>query len=165
MLSVGLIPENELTRAAGIPIDPITNGALVDENCQTQVSGIFACGNVLQVHDLVDYVSEEAERAGIGAAKLVAGQEEAGRAIPTKPGFGVRYVLPQTVHANGDDVSLFFRVTQPFGKVKLTVADGENVLAVAKRLKAAPGEMEKLTVKADALKGVTGALTVSLEVL
>lgn len=165
LLSVGLIPENELTRAAGIHIDPITNGALVDENCQTQVSGIFACGNVLQVHDLVDYVSEEAERAGIGAAKLVAGQEEAGRAIPTKPGFGVRYVLPQTVHANGDDVSLFFRVTQPFGKVKLTVADGENVLAIAKRLKAAPGEMEKLTVKADALKGVAGALTVSLEVL
>ena len=165
LLSVGLIPENELTRAAGIPIDPITNGALVDENCQTQVPGIFACGNVLQVHDLVDYVSEEAERAGIGAAKFVSGQTFEEGAIPTKPGFGVRYVLPQSVHAGSEDVSLFFRVTQPFGKVKLTVTDGENVLAVAKRLKAAPGEMEKLTLKADKLQGVTGPLTVSLEVL
>ncbi|MBQ8796748.1 MAG: FAD-dependent oxidoreductase [Oscillospiraceae bacterium] len=165
LLSVGLIPENELTRAAGIPIDPITNGALVDENCQTQVPGIFACGNVLQVHDLVDYVSEEAERAGIGAARFVSGQTVAENAIPSKPGFGVRYVLPQTVHAGSEDVSLFFRVKEPFGKVKLTVADGEKVLAVAKRLKAVPGEMEKLTVKADKLQGVTGPLTVSLEVL
>ena len=164
LLSVGLIPENELTRAAGIPMDPITNGALVDENCQTQVPGIFACGNVLQVHDLVDYVSEEAERAGIGAAKLVAGSANRGRVIGTKPGNGVRYVLPQTVHTDAD-VSLFFRVTQPFGKVKLTVSDGEKILATAKRLKAAPGEMEKLTVKADALEGAAGPLTVSLEVL
>ena len=164
LLSVGLIPENELTRAAGIPIDPITNGALVDENCQTQVPGIFACGNVLQVHDLVDYVSEEAERAGIGAARMIAGQAGDGRAIATKPGNGVRYVLPQTVHADSD-VSLFFRVTQPFGKVKLTVTDGDKVLAVAKRLKAAPGEMEKLTVKADVLENAAGPLTVSLEVL
>ena len=164
LLSVGLIPENELTRAAGIPIDPITNGALVDENCQTKIPGIFACGNVLQVHDLVDYVSEEAERAGIGAAKLVAGQAGEGRAIETRPGNGVRYVLPQTIHS-GSDVSLFFRVTQPFGKVKLTVTDGEKVLTTAKRLKAAPGEMEKLTVKADALENAAGPLTVSLEVL
>ena len=164
LLSVGLIPENELTRAAGIPMDPITNGALVDENCQTQIPGIFACGNVLQVHDLVDYVSEEAERAGIGAAKLVAGQAGQGSTITTRPGNGVRYVLPQTVH-KGSDVSLFFRVTQPFDKVKLTVSNGEKVLVTAKRLKAAPGEMEKLTVKADALENAAGELTVSLEVL
>ena len=165
LLSVGLIPENELTRAAGIPIDPITNGALVDENCQTQVPGIFACGNVLQVHDLVDYVSEEAERAGIGAVKFVQGTAGESAAIATKLGYGVRYVLPQTIHATGEDVSVFLRVTQPFGKVKFTVADGENVLAVAKKLKAAPGEMEKITIKADKLHGVSGPVTVSLEVL
>ena len=165
LLSVGLIPENELTRAAGIPIDPITNGALVDENCQTQVPGIFACGNVLQVHDLVDYVSEEAERAGMGAAKFVSGQVSEEKTIPTQPGFGVRYVLPQTVHAGSEDVGLFFRVTQPFGKVKLTVTDGEKTIAVAKRLKAAPGEMEKITVKAEKLRDVNGPLTVRLEVL
>lgn len=165
LLSVGLIPENELTRAAGIPIDPITNGALIDENCQTQVSGIFACGNVLQVHDLVDYVSEEAERAGLGAVKYVQGQICTEDGIVTKPGNGVRYVLPQQIHAGEENISLFLRVTQPFGRVKFTVSVGETVLATAKRLKAAPGEMEKLTVKAEMLKNVKGPVTVSLEVL
>lgn len=165
LLSVGLIPENELTRAAGIPIDPITNGALVDENCQTQVPGIFACGNVLQVHDLVDYVSEEAERAGLGAVKYVNGETGAGEGISTVPGNGVRYVLPQTIHTKNEDVSLFMRVTQPFGKVKFSVSDGDNVLAVAKRLKAAPGEMEKITVKAEKLQSVNGPIVVNLEVL
>jgi NADPH-dependent 2,4-dienoyl-CoA reductase/sulfur reductase-like enzyme len=165
LLSVGLIPENELTRGAGIPIDPITNGALVDENCQTQVAGIFACGNVLQVHDLVDYVSEEAERAGIGAANFIRAGEKSAVAISTKPGYGVRYVLPQTVSTTDKDVSLFLRVTQPFGKVKFTVRSGDKVLAVAKKLKAAPGEMEKITVKAALLQDVKEPITVSLEEL
>ena len=137
----------------------------MDENCQTQISGIFACGNVLQVHDLVDYVSEEAERAGLGAVKYVQGQITDEHDIATKPGNGVRYVLPQKIHGGNEDVSLFLRVTQPFGRVKFIVSDSENVLATAKRLKAAPGEMEKLTVKADVLKNVTGPITVSLEVL
>ena len=165
LLSVGLIPENELTRAAGIPIDPVTNGALVDENCQTGIPGIFACGNVLQVHDLVDYVSEEAERAGKGAVKFIEGQKAETLAIKTQPGNGVRYVLPQMINRRDEDVSLFLRVTQPFGKVRFTVTDGEKVLAVAKRLKAAPGEMEKITVKAEALKDAKGPICVSLEVL
>jgi len=165
LLSVGLIPENELTRAAGIPIDPVTNGALVDENCQTGIPGIFACGNVLQVHDLVDYVSEEAERAGKGAVKFIEGQTAVENTIKTEPGNGVRYVLPQFVSRRDEDVSLFLRVTQPFGKVRFTVTDGDKVLAVAKRLKAAPGEMEKITVKADALKDAAGPIRVSLEVL
>lgn len=165
LLSVGLIPENELTRAAGIPIDPVTNGAFVDENCQTQIPGIFACGNVLQVHDLVDYVSEEAERAGVGAVKYVTDGNYCGKSVKTKPGNGIRYVIPQTINNLDEDVSLFLRVTQPFGKVKFTVTDGENILAVVKKLKAAPGEMEKIIVKADALKNVSGSVTVSLEVL
>lgn len=165
LLSVGLIPENELTRAAGIPIDPVTNGALVDEDCQTQVPGIFACGNVLQVHDLVDYVSDEAERAGLGAVKFITGQHREDAVLTTLAGNGVRYVLPQRIRAMDADVSLFLRVTQPFGKVKFTATDGERVLATAKRLKAAPGEMEKITLKADALKNVTGPITVALEVL
>jgi len=165
LLSVGLIPENELTRGAGIPIDPVTNGALVDENCQTQVPGIFACGNVLQVHDLVDYVSEEAERAGLGAVKFVMGQKRDEIAIATKAGNGVRYVLPQMICTKNENVSLFLRVAQPLGKVKFTVTDGENVLAMVKRLKAAPGEMEKIMVKAEKLQNVTGPITVDLEVL
>ena len=165
LLSVGLIPENELTRGAGIPIDPVTNGALVDENCQTAVPGIFACGNVLQVHDLVDYVSDEAERAGKGAAALVQGTAAAEDTITTKAGYGVRYVIPQSIHSCNEDVSLFLRVTQPFGPVRFTVTDGENVLYTGKRLKAAPGEMEKLNIPAEKLQNAAGPLQVSLEVL
>jgi len=165
LLSVGLIPENELTRAAGIPMDPVTNGALVDEHCQTALPGIFACGNVLQVHDLVDYVSEEAERAGVGAARFVSGSCGSQAQLTTRAGSGVRYVLPQNIGSREQDVSLFLRVTQPFGKVKFTVSDGEHVLAVAKRLKAAPGEMEKITVKSDMLKNAAGPIVVSLEEL
>ena len=165
LLSVGLIPENELTRAAGIPMDPITNGALVDEYCQTGVPGIFACGNVLQVHDLVDYVSDEAERAGKGAAAFVKEELKASASVATKPGFGVRYVLPQSVHVDGgEDVSLFLRVSEPFGKVKFTVKSGETELATARRMRAAPGEMEKIVIKADKLKDIPGEITVSLEV-
>ena len=164
LLSVGLIPENELTREAGIAIDPITSGALVDENCETDKEGIFACGNVLQVHDLVDYVSDEAERAGMGAAAYVQAGKASSAAVAAKPGKGVRYVLPQTVHTEGGkDVSLFLRVTQPFGKVRFTVKSGEEVLTTAVRLKAAPGEMEKLTIKADKLAEVKEEIIVSLE--
>ena len=166
LLSVGLIPENELTRSAGIPIDPITNGALVDENRETAVPGIFACGNVLQVHDLVDYVSDEAEIAGLGAANFVRGSKSEGASVETVPGNGVRYVLPQRVHTEtGKDTALFMRVTQPFGKVRFTVKSGDEVLATAQRLKAAPGEMEKIVVKGDKLAMAKAPITVSLEVV
>jgi len=165
LLSVGLIPENELTRMAGIAIDPATNGARVDENCQTGIPGIFACGNVLQVHDLVDYVSEEAEHAGEAAARFVRRQLREAFSRSTAAGFGVRYVVPQHITTDEEDVSLFLRVTEPFGKVKFVIADDERILAECKRLKAAPGEMEKLTLKAEQLKNVQGPITVSLEVL
>ncbi|MBR7111517.1 MAG: FAD-dependent oxidoreductase [Clostridia bacterium] len=166
LLSCGLIPENELTRGAGIPIDPITSGAVVDENRETATPGIFACGNVLQVHDLVDYVSDEAEIAGIGAANFVKNGATTGKTVETKPGNGVRYVLPQRVHTeSGKDVSLFLRVTEPFGRVRFTVKSGDVVLATAQRLKAAPGEMEKITVKSEKLAAAMEPITVSLEVL
>ena len=167
LLSVGLIPENELTRVAGIPIDPVTGGAVVDEQRQTAVKGIFACGNVLQVHDLVDYVSDEAELAGVGAAAFVKGAHAAEKTAATKAGQGVRYVLPQTVSRNGDAVALFFRVSEPSGKARLTVRCGNEVLATKTALRTAPGEMEKITLK----KGVTASLaadaclTVEREVL
>jgi pyruvate/2-oxoglutarate dehydrogenase complex dihydrolipoamide dehydrogenase (E3) component len=163
LLSVGLIPENELTRAAGIPIDPITNGAIVDENRETKVKGIFACGNVLQVHDLVDYVSDEAEIAGNAAAELVLEGEGEAEGIETQAGNGVRYVLPQCISNRDEEVALFMRVTKPFGKVRFTVRSGGEVLATAVRLKAAPGEMEKIVVKADKLAAVKDTVTVSLE--
>ena len=165
LLSVGLIPENELTRSAGIPMDPITGGAMVDQHCQTAVPGIFACGNVLHVHDLVDYVSDEAERAGKGAAAFIRDSSKKEAAIDVKPGIGVRYVIPQTIDSWAEDVTLFFRVGQPTGKAKITATQGDTVLSASKRLRTAPGEMEKLTIKAAALQNVEGPITVSLEVL
>ncbi len=165
LLSVGLIPENELTRGAGIPMDPVTNGALVDDSCQTMVPGIYACGNVLQVHDLVDYVSDEAERAGIGAAERILSGENTAETAKTEAGFGVRYVIPQTLHRDGRDVPLFLRVSRPFGKVRFTVRCGDEVLTSVKRLKAAPGEMEKITVPGEKLGRIQGVITVELEEL
>ena len=165
LLSVGLIPENELTRSAGIPMDPITGGAMVDQNCMTQVPGIFACGNVLHVHDLVDYVSEEAERAGIGAADFVRGSAGSENTLTTQAGHGVRYVVPQQLSCDSGEVSLFLRVTQPFGKVKFTVTSAGQVLATAKRLKAAPGEMERIPLKPEQLALARDTITVSLEEL
>ncbi len=166
LLSVGLIPENELTRSAGIPMDPITGGALVDENRQTQIPGIFACGNVLQVHDLVDYVSDEAEIAGCGAADFVKSAISQDSPVKTLPGNGVRYVLPQQVHAGcGQDTSLFLRVTQPFGRVRFTVTSDGRELAKLTCLKAAPGEMVKIPVKAEKLALARDAITVQLEEL
>lgn len=164
LLSCGLIPENSLSKKAGVELSGITSGALVDENLQTNVDGIFACGNVLQVHDLVDYVSDEAENAGKSAAAYALGEIAKGEYIDTATGNGVRYVLPQRIHSNTDkDVSLFMRVTQPFGKVKFTVKSGDQVLATAIRLKAAPGEMEKITIKNDKLKLAKDKIVVSLE--
>lgn len=166
LLSVGLIPENELTKSAGIKIDPVTSGAVVDEHRETSVKGIFACGNVLQVHDLVDYVSAEAEIAGTYAAKLVKEGHSDCEFVDTLPSNGVRYVLPQKVNIKTDsDVSLYLRVSNPYGKVKFTVKSGDKILLTVNRLKSVPGEMEKLTVKADDLKTITEPITVSLEEL
>ncbi len=165
LLSCGLIPENELTSAAGIAIDGITKGAVVNQDRQTDTEGIFSCGNVLQVHDLVDYVSDEAELAGKGAAKYIRGETECTGTLEVKASGGVRYVLPQKISlpAN-EDVALFMRVTQPFGKVKIFALDEEgNLLASKISLKAAPGEMEKLVVKKSVLENVKGSIKVTLE--
>ena len=163
LLSVGLIPENELTRNAGIEMDRMTNGAAVDEIRQTSLPGVFACGNVLQVHDLVDYVSDEAQTAGEGAAAFVQGKTVSQTEITAKAGKGVRYVLPQRIHTQDKDIPLFLRVTEPFGKVKFTVSSGDTVLATAVRLKAAPGEMEKIILKKEKLALAADEITVSLE--
>lgn len=165
LLSCGLIPENELTRAAGIPLDGVTGGASVDENRETELPGVFACGNVLQVHDLVDYVSAEAELAGRGAAAYVQGALSEADTLPVTAAGAVRYVLPQRVHTDAAGVDLFLRVARPMGKVRYTVSCGDTVLTTAIRLKAAPGEMEKLTVKPDDLKKAVGGITVSVEEL
>ena len=165
LLSCGLIPENELTRGAGIAMDRRTSGAVVDQYRQTAVPGIFACGNVLQVHDLVDYVSDEAEIAGRAAADRVLGGKLSGETLETAPGNGVRYVLPQRIVKTDEAVDLFLRVTKPCGKVRFTVKAGETVLASAVRPVVSPGEMEKIRVPAGKLAEVGGTVTVELEEL
>ena len=163
LLSCGLIPENELTRAAGIELDRVTGGAVVDQFRQTSQEGIFACGNVLQVHDLVDHVSDEAETAGASAAEYVLGSAESQSCIQTKAGEGVRYVLPQRVQLRGDEVSLYLRVREPKNNVKLVVKSRDRVIKSFSRLKAAPGEMEKLTVSLAELGAEAETITVSME--
>ena len=164
LLSCGLIPENELTQGANIPMDRITNGALVDEMRQTETEGIFACGNVLHVHDLVDYVSEEAELAGQGAAEYVLSGKNSTPTVCVKTGSGIRYCLPQRIHLNGQtDISLYMRVDKPYGKVTIKAVTDGKIIAKSAKLKAAPGEMEKLVIKKDFLPQIHTDITVYLE--
>ncbi len=165
LLSVGLIPENEISRAAGIRIDPRTKGPAVYDDMETSVPGVFACGNVVQVHDLVDFVSEEGERAGRAAAAFAAAeQEQPSDAVEVCPGDGVNYVVPQKIRrTDADDrVTLFFRVHEPCRKGELVVRDGEREIFRKKRLYMTPGEMERLPVPRSAVKDA-GKLTVSME--
>lgn len=157
MLSVGLIPENELTRSAGVIIDSATNGAVVDEFRQTSRPGIFACGNVLQVHDLVDYVTAESQIAGEGAARYILskGRRKHNRYITVKHGSGVRYTVPQTITCTTDsDVKIYFRVTDVYKNAKVIVTSGDKVLYSKKKLKLAPGEMENVPLKADDIRSL-----------
>ena len=168
LLSVGLIPENELTRSAGIMLDPITNGAIVDEYRQTSRPGIFACGNVLQVHDLVDYVTQESQLAGEGAAKYILSKTraKASKYISVKPQGGVRYTVPQNIDGDTDkDVKVYFRVRDVYRNAKVTVKCGEKVLYSKKKPKLAPGEMENVTIKLDDIKALDKKeIIVSVEV-
>lgn len=152
MLSVGLIPENELTRNAGVMIDPVTNGAIVDENRQTNRPGIFACGNVLQVHDLVDYVTQESYTAGEGAARYIKSKNKNKRTkyVTVKPQGGVRYVVPQNICSDTkQDVKLYFRVKDVYRGGKIIVTSGDKVIYSKKKPKLTPGEMEYVIVKAE----------------
>ena len=167
LLSVGLIPENELTRMAGIIIDPVTNGAIVDENRQTSRPGIFACGNVLQVHDLVDYVTAESQIAGEGAAAYIANRPRTrNRYVSVKGQDGVRYVVPQNINENTEsDVKLYFRVADVYRNTKIIVESDGKVLYSKKKPKLAPGEMEYVIIKAEDIRALEKKqLTVRLEV-
>ena len=163
LLSVGLLPENELTKSAKIPLSPITGGATVDQNRQTETEGVFACGNVLHVHDLVDYVSEEAEIAGKAAVAYLEGKTLSGRNIKLSTDGKVRYTVPQRITAE-ENVTVYFRVADVYRDVRIVVRDGENVLVNKKKQKVAPGEMESLTLTAEMIAGVTGdTLSFSIE--
>jgi len=146
LLSVGLIPENELSKKAGVELSGITKGAEVDSFMMTETAGIFACGNVLHVNDLVDNVSKESELAGHNAALYAAGKLEIGASVSVAPESGVRYVCPQRACAGQKDVKLFFRVTAPMGATELVASSGETVLARRRVQRCSPGEMEFLTI-------------------
>ena len=166
MLSVGLIPENELTKQAGIAIDNITSGAVVNEMRETDHEGIFACGNVLQVHDLVDYVTLESQIAGEGAARYILGKDTDEKVyINTTPANGVRYIVPQRVNIKSkEDVKLYFRVGAIYMNKKLTVEVDGNVLSSKKKVKLAPGEMENVVIPADVLATLNENSTIVVRV-
>ena len=168
LLSVGLIPENELTRRAGIDMDRRTNGPRVFENMETSIPGVFACGNVVHVHDLVDFVTAEAEKAGRSAAEYVLhGAAADGRMFATACGACVTYTVPQQIRlaAMGDKTEVSFRVNRSFAKSRILVTDETGaVVARFARQHMAPGEMEHIALPRVLLEKAGGdTLTVSCE--
>ena len=164
LLSCGLLPENELTKGAGIPLDPITGGASVNENRQTAQEGVFACGNVLHVHDLVDFVSEEAALAGASAAKyILEGAQSADASLTVKAAGKVRYTVPQRIDSKQNNVRVFFRVGSVADNAVLSVKCGDAVLLTKKKRRMAPGEMESLEIPASVLEKADGTLTVCVD--
>ena len=164
LLSVGLIPENELTRQAGIEMDRRTNGAVVYENMETSLPGVFACGNVCHVHDLVDFVTAESQRAGEAAARhvLEGGGENA--ALTVKNGDGVTYTVPQRIRPQRVETlcPLFFRVNRVRGPSEILVTSGDTQLACFRREHLAPGEMEQISLPRVLLDKADGEITVSI---
>ncbi len=155
LLSVGLIPENELSREAGVKLDPVTGGPVVDESMGTSIRGIFACGNVVHVHDLVDYVTDESRRAGRSAAKFVQKSlKEEGLLIKTKPGDGIRYIVPNLIRVDNldDTLELFMRVSEIYRNARLMVKADDVVIRKVKKMQMAPGEMERIRLDSKILK-------------
>ncbi|MBE6933284.1 MAG: FAD-binding protein [Ruminococcaceae bacterium] len=166
LLSVGLIPENELTRAAGIEIDRRTNGPKVYENMETSMEGVFAAGNVVHVHDLVDYVTAEAQKAGASAARhALQGTPEADKHITVKNGNAVTYTVPSTIRMEniGKNAEILFRVNRVCGQSEIRVMSGDTRIAGFKRDHMAPGEMEKITLPRVLLDRAGEELTISVE--
>nr|WP_319489781.1 FAD-dependent oxidoreductase [uncultured Caproiciproducens sp.] len=165
LLSVGLIPENELSKSAGLTMDRRTSGPVVFENMETSVDGIFACGNVVHVHDLVDFVTAESQRAGRAAGKYIAeGQPKLKNYIEVKNGSCVNYTVPQKIRTQNVDkaAEIFFRVNNVYKDVVIKVTEGENEIARFKREHMAPGEMEKISIPKAFLENAAGELTVAV---
>ena len=166
LFSVGLLPENELTRKAGIAINPITNGPAVNQYMQTSAPAVFACGNVVHVNDLVDNVSEESARAGKYAARYAMGKLSGEqKTVTCITGRNVRYLCPQTIDGNEKDgkVSLYFRVLQPELNVKLVARCGDEVLTQTKEFRVNPGEMCHVTLPVEKITGDTVTVEVVKE--
>ena len=166
LLSVGLLPENELTRQADVEMSNLTSGAVVDDTLQTSKEGIFACGNVLHVHDLVDFVSAESFKAGKAAAEYVRGKKRVGTYVSVKDGDGVRGVVPQKLlipDGDAENVQIMFRPSGVYENAYIRVMDGEMELIKQKKRILTPGEMAELILKPEVVKGLSGAdVTVSI---
>ena len=167
LLSVGLIPENEISSASGIAIDSTTSGPVVDEHMQTSVEGIFACGNTVHVHDLVDFVTQESLRAGENASKYVQGiHNKNPKNIVLRPGNRVRYTVPQHIQSNESEtpVSIMFRPTDVYRNVQITAYSNDVRIKSVKKKIVRPGEMQVIELNPDQLGMVKDNLTVSIEI-
>lgn len=167
LLSIGLIPENELSTKANVEIDLVTNGPVVNESMETSVEGIFACGNVVHVHDLVDNVTRESYKAGRCAKRYVKGELVCGgQVVKTKAGEGIRYIVPQVIRVENLDehINLLMRVTDIYKNAKLVVKGNDIVLKEINKMQLTPGEMEEIVLDSKLLKeNNIRELTVSVE--
>ena len=165
LLSVGLIPENELSSNAGIESDKRTNGLIVTESMETSVDGIFACGNVVHVHDLVDFVTQESKHAGLSVAKYIKDELKKDKYVNIINGQNVNYTVPQRLNVDDvhDKLTIFMRVNNIYHDKALVVRCGDEVIAKFKRAHLAPSEMEKVVLSKVLLDKVKGDITISLE--
>ena len=165
LLSCGLIPENELSAGAGILLSPATSGAIVDETFETSVPGIFACGNVLHVHDLVDFVSDESYRAGSSAAAFVSNNRKESSLFSVSDGAGIRGAVPQKIHRNTESpVSIMFRPDGVYRNSSVVVKNAGLEIHRKKAMIFTPGEMVRITLKPEMLHNLKGdTITISIE--
>lgn len=165
LLSVGLIPENELSRGAGVDMNPVTGGPVVNECMETSVEGVFACGNCVHVHDLVDFVTQEGKKAGKNAAQYLKGTENNGRQLCIEPGNGVRYCVPAYIKnpENCGDVELFFRPDNVYKNVNIVIFDGDRKIASKRKAIVTPGEMQTINLEGSLIKDSRNTITVGLE--
>ncbi|MCF0147321.1 MAG: NAD(P)/FAD-dependent oxidoreductase [Clostridium sp.] len=165
LLSVGLIPENELSKKVGVNLDNRTSGLIVTESMETNIDGIFACGNVVHVHDLVDFVTEEAKRAGKAVAKYLGNSLEKKNYINIRNAKGINYTVPQKISANDidDNLTIFMRVNNVYKDMIIKVMSGDKVVKQLKKKHLAPAEMERVVINKELLKDLNEDIIISLE--
>lgn len=167
LLSCGLIPENELSKNAGILLNPVTSGPVVSDNLETNIEGIFACGNVLHVHDLVDYVSEEAVSAGKNAASYIKnGKKNSKKTVTIHPTDGVRYTVPSSIHPEemADFLTVRFRVGDVYKNCTIATYFDNELISKKKRPVMAPGEMEEIRLEKDILNSYPHLSTITIKI-
>ena len=167
LLSCGLLPENELSKTAGVELSPITSGPVVNDSLETNIEGVFACGNVLHVHDLVDFVSQEATNAGKNAAKYIKeGKQAASKELEILPVDGVRYTVPKYIRPEvmDDTLTVRFRVGQVFKNCAIATYFGDELISKRKRPVMAPGEMEQVILKKSQLAEYPNIANITIKI-